>query len=148
MVGYADWGPRAFGVDRLKGQDGSPSKCPHGCLIAACALACPWRAKRVSAGTRSREYGASSTNRGVNHRWHWMTIITIPLNAEKMLMKDLDRFRRPEQPLLFDPPRVLPTWVTLPPTVRLAVTRVVVKMLIDHRTRLVSSKPKGRAEDE
>lgn len=77
------------------------------------------------------------------------TIGIPPLIPEEMLMTSADRYRRLEQPQLFDPPRVLPAWTTLPTVVRQSLVRLLAEMLRDHGDRLAATRAeKGEAGDE
>ncbi|MCP3995087.1 MAG: hypothetical protein GY722_08475 [bacterium] len=58
-----------------------------------------------------------------------------------------DRFHRPDQPLLFDPPRILPTWTALPLDVQQAVARLLFKMLRDHLAQRVDAQQNGAADE-
>ena len=63
-------------------------------------------------------------------------------------MTSPDRYRRLEQPQLFDPPRVLPTWTTLPASVQQSLVRLLAEMLRNHGTRLAATQGKKEVEDE
>ena len=76
------------------------------------------------------------------------TISIIPLTLEEMPMTSPDRCRRLAQAQLFDPPRVLPTWTTLPASVRQSLVRLLVEMLRGHGARLSVTEGKKEAEDE
>ena len=74
------------------------------------------------------------------------TISIIPLIPEKMLMTSTDRYRRLEQPQLFNPPQVLPIWTMLPAIVQQSLVKLLAKMLRDHGARLAV--PQGKKEVE
>ena len=63
-------------------------------------------------------------------------------------MTSPDQNRRLEQPQLFDPPRALPTWTTLPAIVRQSLVRLLAEMLRDHGARLALAQGKKEIEGE
>jgi len=46
-------------------------------------------------------------------------------------MKEVERFRRPEQLQLFEPPRQIPLWRDLPTDIRRRVTELLARMFED-----------------
>ena len=65
-------------------------------------------------------------------------------------MTSADRNRRLEQPLLFDPPRVLPAWSKLPAATQQSLIRLLAQMLQDGGARLATPRKMNveEAEDE
>ena len=61
-------------------------------------------------------------------------------------MKKIDRFRRPEQLLLFDPPKRRPVWTDLPQRVTERALELLVTMLEDHVQERTARKKGGERD--
>lgn len=55
-----------------------------------------------------------------------------PANRKEMLMRKIDRFRRPQQLQLFEPARCLPEWRNLPAETRRRLTELLARMFEEH----------------
>jgi len=62
-------------------------------------------------------------------------------------MQDVDRFRRPQQLCLFEPPKILPTWRNLPLDTRRKVTQLLAKLLEDYSRLSNTEKQRGESDE-
>lgn len=62
-------------------------------------------------------------------------------------MKTIDRFRRPQQLDIFEPPRILPSWRELPPETRKTVTKLLARMFQSYSRSRESEGRKGGGDE-